>query len=68
MQPETGHPAPALPPAIEAIELLVRKWNPPHRLPRPITLAGGKKFELPIGFERLPTAGSYLRGLSVGNM
>ncbi|MBE2241156.1 MAG: WD40 repeat domain-containing protein, partial [Burkholderiaceae bacterium] len=64
MKPPEDIPS-QLHPAIEAVELLVRKWNPPHRAPRPIAPAGASTFELPRDFESVPIAGTYLRGLAL---
>ena len=58
-------PDPALHPAVEALELLVRKWNPPHLPPRPIRIADSPALALPAAFAQFPMAGAYLRGLSL---
>ena len=52
-------------PAIEALELLTRKWNPPHQPPRPIRLGASPALAVPDSFAQMPIAGAYLRGLSV---
>lgn len=59
-------PATSVHPVVEALELLVRKWNPPHRPPLPIRGAQDERaFELPPLSGTTPWRGSYLRGLDL---
>jgi len=57
-----------LDPVVEALELLTRAWNPPHRLPRPVRSGSDTTtFEFPMHTLHLPWAGSHLRGLRLAS-